>query len=445
MQIKEFLNQVCAQIKYKPICQEISEEMENHLTEAKETYMLEGMQEIEAEQEAMKQMGNAEEIGKRLNKIHHPKLDWKLLMNIAILMCFGVLVLFIKGKSTDRLDRILFRYGYSLIFGMMASICIYFMDYRKLLKASKYLYWLATLLVIFTWKFGLSVNGTKSWLQIGGFHIAIPKIIVPMYMIAFIGFLQNRKEDKYLKIVFSKKEIRIHMDILKMIVLSGISLCLLSVIPAMTSVIILGITYLIIATIKLLEWKENKMTYLGILWGVSLILGMIGLILIIPSLWPRLITSFAPQQDPAGGGWIGINQRLILENANLFGEADNMSEAISMFDEGTNFAFISILAHYGWIPSVTMLIAILAFSMKLIQNVFKIKDMYGKMMIVGISSLFILQSIFNLLMNFNLGMKSDFNIPFISYGNQDLMVNMVCLALILSVYRRKDILTKMRI
>ena len=80
-------------------------------------------------------------------------------------------------------------------------------------------------------------------------------------------------------------------------------------------------------------------------------------------------------------------------------------------------------------------------------NAMKIKDMTGKLIIVGISSLFILQSIFNLLMNFNVGMKSNFNIPFISYGNSNLLVNMLCLALVLSVYRKKDLIicTKKRV
>lgn len=439
LQIKEFLNQMCEQIKYKPIRAEISEEMENHLLEAKENYILGGMQEAEAEQEAIRQMGNAEEIGKKLNKIHHPKLDWKLLLNTIVLMCFGVLILWINGKATDRMDGIFFKYGYTLFLGILASVCVYFMDYRKLLKTSKYFYGLATLLMILTLKFGLTINGVKSWLSIGGISIAAPVFAVPLYMLAFIGFLQNLKE-KRIKIGFSDKEMNINRDIFKMIGLSVISLGLLMLVPTTTSAVVLGLTYLIIATVKLLKYEKSRKKYIAILWGFSAILGMISMVFVLPSLWSRVMTSFAPQQDPAGGGWIGMNQSIILGNANLFGEADNMSEAITMFDEGTNFAFISILAHYGWIVSLGMVVAIVTFSVKLLMNAAKIKDMYGKLVIVGVSSLFILQSVFNLLMNLNLGMKSDFNIPFISYGNSNLVMNMVCLALVLSVYRRKDVL-----
>ena len=69
MQIKEFLNTVCEQIKYKPIRNSISEELENHIEESKENYIRDGLEEKEAEEKAIVQMGNAEEIGKKLNKI----------------------------------------------------------------------------------------------------------------------------------------------------------------------------------------------------------------------------------------------------------------------------------------------------------------------------------------------------------------------------------------
>ena len=79
-------------------------------------------------------------------------------------------------------------------------------------------------------------------------------------------------------------------------------------------------------------------------------------------------------------------------------------------------------------------------NVKLIINAVKIKDTYGKLIIVGIASLFILQTAFNILMNINLGGKADFNIPLISYGNVSLVINMMTLALVLSIYRRKDIM-----
>lgn len=454
LQIREFLNNVCEQIKYKPIRGEIAQEMENHLKETAESLVLEGLTEKEAEQKAINQMGNAEEIGKKLNQIHRPKLDWKLLLLTGILLAFGGLVTFTRAVNCwNYIDNTgafpyysasLSQYIFTLVVGTILSIGIYFMDYRKLLKMPKTLYGLATLLLIFARMSGYQVNGLKAYISILGRVGYTPALAVPLYILAFIGFLQKIDTNKNLKIAFWEKEIKVNLGILKIIVLSAISLIVLECVPATVLMFILGTIYLVIATVRLLESQINRKIYLAILWGIPVVLGLTFIIFAMPMLGNRLIVSFVPEQDPAGGGWIGVNQKMILESANLFGKADDMSNAISMFDEGTNFAFISILAHYGWFVAMGMVIAIVFFSVKLMMSARKIKDVPGRLIVVGIAGLFILQSVFNLLMNLNLGVKSNVNIPFISYGRQDLILNMMCLALVLAVYRRKDILTKRR-
>lgn len=434
LQIKEFLNCVCEQIKYKPICHQISEEMENHLKESKESFMAQGLTEQEAEEQAIKQMGNAEEIGKNLNQIHRPKLDWKLLMITAVLLFFGALVSFTRSQVLD-LGGSIERYGVGLLIGGVLAIGFYFVDYRKLLKKPEILYGVVILLMIFVQNFGLGINGRRVYLSFFGFTLFTPALVVFINILAFIGFLQKIDRTKNCTINFSEnRQIKMNLELLKIILLSGISLSLLLPL-SIPLTIILGLIYLILATVKI-----GKSKYLIALWGVPALVGIMVIALISPMFFDRFLNSVNPERDPAGGGWIGINQSLILESARLFGPAEDMSGALDMFDEGTNFAFISILAHYGWIPTLAMVSAIAIFSIKLLMNAVKIKDMDGKLLIVAISSLFILQSMFNLLMNLNLGIKSNVNMPFVSYGNMDLIINLAYLALSLGVYRRKDIL-----
>ena len=42
-------------------------------------------------------------------------------------------------------------------------------------------------------------------------------------------------------------------------------------------------------------------------------------------------------------------------------------------------------------------------------------------------------------MNINLGIQQNINLPFVSSGGQFFVINCLCMAFILSVYRRKDI------
>ena len=200
--------------------------------------------------------------------------------------------------------------------------------------------------------------------------------------------------------------------------------------------------YIIVATVKIIKDSNKKVTNLLKLWGV---IGALGIVCIIsltmaPYQLERIIVSFHPETDPEGAGWLGINRDLIINSATMFGEAEDMSNAIELFDEGSEYAFISILAHYGWIVAFLLIVTIILISVKLIINSIKVKDTYGKMLIIGVSCLFIFQSVFNVLMNLNLWLEAGFELPFVSYGGTGLIMNMLCLALVLSIYRRKDIL-----
>jgi len=91
--------------------------------------------------------------------------------------------------------------------------------------------------------------------------------------------------------------------------------------------------------------------------------------------------------------------------------------------------------------NIQVQLAIILFNVKLIKNAINIKEEYGKLLTIGISTMFILQSLFNVAMNLGFGIIASFNLPLISYGLISLIMNMMSLALVLSVYRRKDINT----
>ena len=447
MQIKEFLYSVCEQIKYKPIRESIAEELKNHIEESKENYIQEGLEEQIAEEKAIKQMGKAQEIGKKLNKIHRPKLDWKLLLILMILLCFSGLVVFIKSRNDIELfgmeGESIKKFIMFVIIGMVVSIPIYFINYTKIKKYSNLLYLLATLSIIWALLFGSFVNG-KPYIYLHLMTIAPEIVAIPLYIVAFIGFIsKSKRENKIETSILKYTKIRINMDLVKIIGLSILSLVFLELIPSITSVWTLGLTYMILGTAKILQVKENKIKNMVKLWGSVILIGIFILMQILtsnPYILNRLIASINPRSDATGDGWIAIERKSIIESAKLWGEAENTSNAIDLFDEGTNFAFISVLAHYGWIVSIGIVLAIITFSIKLILNAIKIRDSYGKLLIIGISSMFILQSIFNILMNLNLWIEAGFYLPFISYGGGSLVINMISLTFILAIYRRKDII-----
>lgn len=445
MLINEFLNNVCDKIKYKPIRNEISEELKNHIEEQKEDFIKSGIEEKLAEEKAIENMGNAEELGKRLNKIHKPKLDWKLVLLILILIVFGILVTIIRirnemssdyrySRRTNMVDYIL-----ALGIGMILSTVIYFIDYRRLSKYSMLFYIIATLCLIMPNGLGGTLNGRRYLYIFSTFVLPVVIIAVPLYIVAFVGFIYNINKENKIKITIQSEK---NINIIMIIVLSIISLHFV-MIQSIATAFMLGLVYMIIATIKLAKLKKRK--YIAILWVITLILFLAIILISVANDFgnyriTRLIVSFYPEMDPNGSGYEAMNRNKIIESAKLFGKVEGIDiEYNHWFEQGEAWAFITILKNYGWIVSLGMLLAIILFNVKLIKNATNIKEEYGKWLTIGISSMFILQSLFNVAMNLGFGIIASFNLPLISYGLTSLIMDMMSLALVLSVYRRKDI------
>lgn len=429
MQTKEFLDKVCEQIKYKPIRNEISEELESHIKESQENYIQEGIEENKAEEKAIIQMGGAEEIGKKLNKIYKPKMNWQLLILVLILLVFGFLVSYIDGTDNWKLN---------LIYTMLSTIpflLIYFFDYRKIQKHSYLIYCIATIILLMP-----IISSDKTY----NTRLITSIIAMPLYIISFVGFIENISKKSEIKIEYNNIDIKIVISLLSIISL----IIMLQYSRSLTFILIL--TYYAIITAKIIQMKEKK--YIKKLCKITSIA-----IIILTLIWLGSLvkynkfddtihtigTIFNPEiNTDTDIVWQRTAQREIIKSAKLFGKANkvDISTAMLFNTEKGIFPLNALLLNYGWIISILMLIMVLSFSIKLIIDTRKIKDTYGKLLIIGIAGLFIFRSMLCILINLNPGILLDADIPFISYGKINLVIDILSLAVIFSVYRRKNII-----
>lgn len=448
MDIKNFLNTVCEQIKYKPVRPGISEELEQHISEIKEEYIAKGIEENEAEEKAVLQMGNAEDIGKKLNKIHKPRLDWKLIILICILIGFGIFAVIIKEKSnsifgTTANVRNAIEYT---ILGVLLSIGVYFFNYRKLKEHSGLIYFIATIIVLSSLIPSIScrINGVYYTRLIGSISFPIATLVLPLYLISFIGFITKNNKENIIKVCFGSKEYKINKSFVKVIILTIISLLSMLLIRSFTNMIILIVSYIIVSTIKIIKDKENSKKKLILMYGTTITLTILSITYIFLQhsyRWERISSFINSENDPSGSGYVQMLEKETLQKAKILGEVDDLSVPIndSILNYESNYTFIYLIGKCGLLVAGIITTTTILISVKLIINAKNIKEQYGKLLIVGLSSLFILQSFATIFMNLSIGIQADINLPFVTYGSAYFIVNIISIAIILSVYRRKDI------
>ena len=264
MNVKDFLNTVSNQIKYKPVREIITEELKEHIDEIISENTTNGLSQELAEEIAVKQMGNPVQIGKNLNKIHKPKMDWiTLILTLILILISGQFAILFHpdvsfNKGTLGLNDFMTAKLQYIIFAItiLLSIFTYFYDYRKIYKHSKIIYILAAILNIIAFFRGCRENGNLI-LGLAPITWVSPTTFTNlMYIIAFAGFIKN------LKTKTSTQKI--------MIIISSCFSVITALLINFVSGFLLVSTYLIIVTVNLLKEKQIKNTLA--LWISSIIL-----------------------------------------------------------------------------------------------------------------------------------------------------------------------------
>ena len=169
MNRREYLKTITEQIRCEKAREGIAKELNGHIEDQKETFLKEGMTETEAEEAAVREMGDPVAAGVELDRIHRPKMPWGLIALIGILHAAGFFlrhlldariegVVFVSSGGSGILGEIVF-----LLAGLALMIGVCYLDYSRIGRYAKGIWW-GAFVVLFpgVWFFGPVINGA-SW------------------------------------------------------------------------------------------------------------------------------------------------------------------------------------------------------------------------------------------------------------------------------------------
>ena len=154
MRREEYLYTLTEQIRCKMARGTIEQEINDHIEDQKAEFLSEGMSQTEAEEAAVREMGDPVEVGLEMDRIHRPTMAWGMIALIVGLSLAGYLlrsimyqtVLGIK-QSAGKTEE-LFWTGMSsswhtslevpvLLLGLVLMISICYMDYTRIAAYAK--------------------------------------------------------------------------------------------------------------------------------------------------------------------------------------------------------------------------------------------------------------------------------------------------------------------
>jgi cell division protein FtsW len=424
--ITAFLDNVCMYIRCKAVHKDIRDELTHHIEDLKAEYLRQGQDDEKALDMAITAMGDCEEIGSRLNKQHKPKTEWSLIGLGSMIVVIGGIIMFASSKFETAQTVSFERYLLFALIGIGVMIGFYFFDYTRLKKLALPMYLIAFSLLIFTLFSSTEVQGRK-FLALGGVLISSDYLTI-LFLIAFSGFMAKRRGKGGIAIV-------------ELLVLAFVSVIPIIMLPYLSQAVVLLIGYavLIIAAVIKNYFDGNRKKQLLYLSGMGVMVIFLAVydILSNPYRFDR-ITAFL-----SSSGFIYDRVDKWLAASNWFGKTpatvSGYGLGSGMPEVTTGYVLVNVIATLGWMVGIALVLIISLFIIRMFMTTKKIKNDYGFYLSLAASTALSVQFIINILSNFNLSPILGMNMPFVSYGGKGYVVNMAFVGIILSVWRRNDL------
>jgi cell division protein FtsW len=172
---------------------------------------------------------------------------------------------------------------------------------------------------------------------------------------------------------------------------------------------------------------------------VALALGCFALLmtLVEPYRMARLTAFLNPGADATGAGFQAAQAKIALGSGGLFGVGigNGVQKAFYLPEAHTDMITAVIGEELGLvgITAVIGLFAMLAYSgLQIARNA---RDRYGKILVAGLTSVIVIQAMVNLFAVMGLAPLTGVPLPFVSYGNNNLLVLLFSVGLMLNVAR----------
>lgn len=426
----EYLKALLEQIRCRKARPYIRQELQNHMQDQIEANIHAGMDYESAEKEAVKDMGDPVETGISLDRIHKPRIAWKLLLMIFLVSIAGILIHTeiagqIKGNDASFSDR----YVIHVMVGMAVMMVLYFLDYTLLARFSKVIAAILSAVCLLALLFGSTVNGMGYFLFFGGRNISIQAFML-FYIPIYGGVIYQYHGLGY-------------KGFMKAVAWMVMPSVLVLRLPSIMTAGLMLVSMLVMLTIAIQkDWfLVQKKKAIGGLWGIFMAMPFVVFLMAYGG------NGFASYQkariqavisNSEGANSLTAKLRSFMTSSKLIGNSGmDAAEVLPGFNADYILAYLSSM--YGMIAAVLLccILAVLIFAV--FNMAVKQKNQLGMMMGCGCGMIFLVSFLINVLENLGAFPPTATFLPFLSAGGSYIIVSYGLMGIVLSIYRYKNV------
>lgn len=362
-------------------------------------------------------------------------MDYPLLLLLFALLGLGLILMFSSSFVTALYQRDDSTYYVSqqikfILFGLVVMFFLSKINYKRYKSLAWPGFWLSILLLILVLFYHTDNRDQTRWIPIVGSFTLQPSEVAKFALILLFAYMISEAGPKYMK--------TFHYGFVNFALPLGGILVLLLLEPHLSGVILLAGIGLLMMAVGGTRW---------IYLGGSIALGMAALVLVVKSgikasyASARIAVWRNPGSDPADTGYQTLQSLMAVASGGLFGQGIGNSRQKYLYvpEPQNDFIFAIISEELGFVGAVAIILLFILFVFRGLYIAMRVKDPFGKMLMVGVSVQIGLQALLNVAVVTNTIPNTGISLPFFSYGGTSMVMLLAEIGVVLNVSRYQSI------
>lgn len=358
----------------------------------------------------------------QFQRIH---LDLPLVVMLALLACFGMLVLYSAGDADMAL---LTRQSIRLCIAFVGMVGIAQIPPAIFERYSIFVWAITVLLLIAVLTIGSTGGGAQRWLNLGFFKFQpseLMKLTLPLVTAAWLA--RNRTPPSV-------------QVVLSCLALIAIPVLLIAKQPDLGTSILMGASGLFVLFLSGIGWR-------WILGGLSLVAAAL------PALWyvmkdyqrQRVLTLLNPEADPFGSGYHIIQSKIAIGSGGLWGKGwmnGTQSHLDFLPERSTDFIFAVLAEEYGLMGVIPLLILYLAIVFRCLFIATQATNLFNRTVAGSLGLTFFVYVFVNIGMVSGLLPVVGVPLPLVSYGGTSMVTLMAGFGILMSIHTHRKLIAR---
>jgi len=363
------------------------------------------------------------------------RFDLTLNLVVAALLAIGTLLVYAATREWFRSNNLdpeyyLKRHTLNILIGALLAYGTTLIDYR-LLRAYAPILWLISiigLIAVFIPGIGEEVNNSNAWISLpGGFQLQPAELAKIAIIIGIAMVLSDRDQTQ---------NDPTDLDVVKALAIAAIPVFLIVLQPDLGTILIISAA--VVAMIGVSGARP--------IWVVGLLLlAVVGGFTAVKTgavseyQVARLQSFIDPTSDPQATGYQIRQSRITIGSGGFFGKGlfeGPQTSGRFVPEQQTDFIFTVAGEELGFVGCSLILFLYLLIFIRAFIICRQSRDLFGRLVCIGVIAWFIFQSFENIGMAMGLMPMTGVPLPFLSYGGSSMFANLIGIGLLQNVHAR---------